>query len=66
MLRSLAAPAKTTATRVALALMTRSVLTDGIEIAGFGLIVAAVFRVSTTLGLAAAGLALILIGVLKG
>jgi hypothetical protein len=43
----------------------RGWLTTVAELAGFGLIVAGVWRVSVTAGLIAAGLALILVGVLE-
>jgi small neutral amino acid transporter SnatA (MarC family) len=43
----------------------RSVITTLLEVAGFGLIVAGVWRVSVTAGVIAAGCALILIGVLE-
>jgi hypothetical protein len=43
----------------------RGWLTTVAELAGFSLIVAGVWRVSTTAGLIAAGLALILVGVLE-
>lgn len=44
----------------------RSKLTTLAEVAGIGLLVFAVFRVSLTCGFAAAGVALIVIGVLEG
>lgn len=51
--------------RVAAALSKpRPLVTSLLEVAGIGVIVSAVWRVSATAGLAAAGAALILIGVL--
>jgi hypothetical protein len=44
----------------------RSAVTTLLEVAGFGLIVAGFFRFSVNDGLFAAGVALILIGVLEG
>jgi hypothetical protein len=44
----------------------RSAVTTLLEVAGLGVIVVGIFRVSFTFGLVAVGLALILVGVLEG